>query len=462
MAIMHNFGDRTLHQHVSELFPLSRSILGPETRKTLSYFESYHPEFQRLIFKSGAKVFDWEIPLEWSINNAYIENLESGVRYAEFSDNNLHIVGYSIPVDKVLPLSELNMHLHTLPSQPDRVPYMTSYYSRDWGFCLSEEERSVLPDGMYRVFIDSDIYDGELHISHAFLKGSDKREIMFSSYICHPSMANNELSGPVILSALLDYVKIRYPKTRWSYRFVLQPESIGSIAYLSKFRQHLRNNLLVGINLSCVGDEGPFSYVQTPDGDGLADKVLSSVLIGKAKTMIHSFLERGSDERQYCAPGVDLDVATFTRSKFGSYPEYHTDADNLEYVTQRGLEDSFEALTAIIDAFETCFFPRLTTLCEPQLGKRDLYPNVSFTGPWSEHPARVRSDIIAYSNGTNSIFDICQKTQIPLDMVVAELDLLVKSGLIEDSSRVDRFGFFRKIFDKLSKIRIGKLDLGLS
>lgn len=429
-----SYSDLSLHQHLSNLFPICRSILGPGARQTLSYFESFHPELQRLIFKSGAKIFDWEVPLEWSINDAYIENLETGIRYASFTKSNLHVLGYSTAIDTILPLEELNDHLYSLPSQSERIPYVTSYYSRNWGFCISDTARSSLPDGLYRAFIDSSLEPGELHISHAVLNGSDRREIMFSTYICHPSMANNELSGPVILSALLDYVKTKYPKRRWTYRFILQPESIGCIAYLSRFRKHLKDNLLFGINLSCVGDEGPFSYIQTPNGDLLSDRVLASLLVGRSDVKTHTFLERGSDERQYCAPRINLDVATFTRSKFGTYPEYHTDADNLEFVTQEGLEGSLNSLITVIDALETCHTPLLTTLCEPQLGKRGLYPNISYTGD-GVHPAQIRSDIIGYSNGKNTIFDVALKTQIPLKKVVEEVALLKKFHLIQDVSK---------------------------
>lgn len=460
---MNDYSEISLYQHIANLFPICRSILGPGTRQTLGYFEEFFPEMQRVIFSSGESIYDWVVPLEWSITDGYIEDSD-GFRYAEFSKNNLHVVGYSCPVDILLPLSELNKHLHSLEEQPDRIPYVTSYYSSNWGFCLSDRVRQGLPEGTFRAFIDSRHYSGELHISHCILPGKSRREIMFSSYVCHPSMANNELSGPVIVGALIDYVKKKYPKRKWTYRFVLQPESIGSIAYLSEYLNHLKKNLLVGFNLSCVGDEGPYSYIQTPDADKFVDRVLASVLVGKSSQKVYSFLERGSDERQYSAPGVDLNIATFTRSKFGTYPEYHTDADNLEYVTNEGLSGSLNAMISIIDALETCYRPLLMTTCEPQLGKRNLYPTISHIGNTS-HPAQARSDIIGFSNGENTIFDICLKTGIPLKETVHEVSILKKAGLIRDkddneySGKIKQFllSLKNKVPSWIGRRRLGNL-----
>ena len=219
--------------------------------------------------------------------------------------------------------------------------------------------------------------DGDLDLSHAILKGKLSQEILIEVHVCHPSMANNELSGPIVLNGLLAYIKSKYPNNKYSYRFVLQPETIGSVAYLSKFSKHLKKNLICGFNLSCVGDERTYSYVKTPFENTLADKAISAALFKLENVKSYSFLKRGSDERQYCAPGIRLPICTFSRSKFAEFPEYHTSADNLDFVSNDGLDGSLQVLKNIVDAFELGLYPKLVTKCEPQLGKRDLYPTIS-------------------------------------------------------------------------------------
>lgn len=248
-------------------------------------------------------------------------------------------------------------------------------------------------------------------------------------------MANNELSGPIVLNAVLDYVKQVYPESKYSYRFVLLPETIGSISYLSLFANDMKQNVICGFNLSCVGDERAFSYVQSPEANTLADKALSTALKGRDNVKIYSYLERGSDERQYCSPGIDLPLCTFCRTKFGEYPEYHTSADDFSVVTENGLQGALSVLKLIIDAFETCLFPCCKFPCEPQLGKRGLYPNISQKS--SNHPARARMDILAFCNGKNSIFDIAKLANLKLETVVHELKLLLNADLIVDSDDVN-------------------------
>ena len=322
-----------------DLFPICRSITGDGTRMTLSYFEKINPEFRRLKFKTGQKVFDWKIPKKWNIKDSYLEH-DSGERYAEFKKCNLHIVGYSKPVNKKISKKELLNYIHTQKDQPDSIPYVTSYYKERWGFCLSENQKSKLPDGNYKVIIDSDLKNGNLELSDAIFKGKTKKEIFFSSYICHPSMANNELSGPVLLNAIMHYIKSNYPKSKFTYRFVLLPETIGSIAYLSKFMKVMKSNMICGFNFTCVGDERAYSYVCSRKGNTLADDAIEAALFGLSNVKKYSYLDRGSDERQYCAPGIDLPVCCFSRSRT-EYPEYHTHKDNFNVVTQKGLEGSF-------------------------------------------------------------------------------------------------------------------------
>ena len=420
-----------LHWHVKNLFPICRSITGEGIRETLSYFEKYNKNLKRIKFKTGAKVLDWEVPEEWNIKDSYIQHLDTGIKYAEFSKNNLHLVGYSEPIDKILDLKELRSNIHYSRVNPSYVPYVTSYYKRYWGFCLSKNELDNLPKGKYKVFIDSSFKQGTLELSHAILKGNSKKEILLSSYVCHPSMANNELSGPVVINALLDYVNNKYKKRKFTYRFILLPETIGSIAYLSRYSKRLRNNVICGFNLSCVGDEKAYSYINTPFKDTLADKAMKSALIGKKNVKVYSFLDRGSDERQYCSPGLRLPLCTFSRSKFGEYPEYHTSADNLNLVTEKGLLSSFEVLKSIIDSFELGLFPKVKVIGEPQLGKRNLYPQISIVR--DKHPATSRMDFLTYADGDTSIFDIANITNIPLQDILTEYKTLKDAGVLDIS-----------------------------
>ena len=430
---MKKFSDYDLIQHAKFLFPFCRSLTGEGVRSTLNYFESFHKELIRLRYPSGQKVCDWQIPLEWNIKDAYIQHIKTGNKYAEFKKSNLHILGYSEPKNEQMDLKILKKNIYTEPNQPDLIPYVTSYYERNWGFCLSENQKNNLPEGDYKVFIDSSLKKGFLDMSHAILKGEKKEELFFSSYICHPSLANNELSGPIVLNAILDYVKSKYPKPKFSYRFVILPETIGALAYISKFMQILKKNVITGINLSCVGDERAYSHVKSPYGDTLADDALSSALINLPNVKEYSFLERGSDERQYCAPGIRLPLCTFCRSKFGDYPEYHTSGDNFDVVTESGLQGSLDVIKSIIDAFEICLYPLTKVIGEPQLGKRGLYPNISRkVTKGQKHPAKIRKDFLQYADGSNSIFKISKLISVPLSLCVDEAKTLLSHDLICD------------------------------
>ena len=422
----------TMLSLAKKLFPINRSILGRGIRESLEVFKTLHPEFQTIIFKTGERVFDWEIPYEWEINDAYLEH-ESGIKFAEFKKNNLHVVSYSVAVKETINKEKLLKKIYTLPKQRNAIPYMTSYYKNDWGFCLDKETLEKMPEGNYNVVIDSKLSVGELHLIEAIIKGVQKRkEIFFSSYLCHPSMANNELSGPVLLNQILSYIKKKYPKPKLSYRFVLLPETIGSIAYLSKRLDELKTNLECGFNLTCVGDERAYSHIQSRNGNNLADKALKASLIGKDNFKTFSFLDRGSDERQYCAPGIDLPVATFCRSRFGDYPEYHTSLDDFHVVTANGLQGSFEIMKNIIDAFELGLYPKVKFLCEPNLGKRGLYPLTSELN--GVHPAELRTNILAYCDGQTSLFEISQILNMNLCYVIKEIKILNTNNLIEINS----------------------------
>ncbi len=417
----------TMIKWAKDLFPLCRSLTGEGTRRTLQYFKKINKEFKILEFKSGKKVFDWEIPLEWNISDGYIEH-EKGKRFCDFKKNNLHIVGYSSPINKKFKKKDLIKNIYVQKDQPDAIPYVTSYYKKRWGFCISKNEMKKLPEGEYRAYINSSLKKGKLELMHAKLKGLSKKEIFFSSYVCHPSMANNELSGPVLLNAIMLYLKKKYKKRQYTYRFVLLPETIGSIAYLSKYKDTLKKNVIAGYNLSCVGDERNFSLIHSPRENTISDISLQSALIGKKNVKIYSYLDRGSDERQYCSPLVDLPLCGFSRSK--DYPEYHTDKDNFKVVTEKGLNGSLAIFKSIIDGFENGFYPKTKIICEPNLGKRNLYPTVSQKGT---HGAEIknRMDIIALSNGENSIFKIAQMLNLNLQKVLNELKILKDHKIIK-------------------------------
>ena len=428
---MNNFreGKRMINL-AKRLFPFNRSICGPDIKKSFEIFQSIHKEFKSIDFKTGEKVFDWEIPEEWTINDSYIEH-ESGQKFAEFKKNNLHLVGFSKPIDLIMDKDELKKKIYTLKKQPSAIPYVTSYYSKDWGFCLDFNTYNLLPKGKYKVKIDSNFKKGSLRLIEAKIKGEfNTKEIFFSSYLCHPSMANNELSGPVLLSEIISYIKEKFPNPKYNYRFVLLPETIGSIAYLSRFKDELKKKIICGFNLSCVGDNKDYSYIRSRNGDTLADKALKAALKLKKDFKEYSFLERGSDERQYCSPGIDLPLCTFCRSKFGEYDEYHTSLDNFNLVNKEGLQGSFNVITTIIDSFECGIFPKSTEFCEPQLGKRNLYPNISKVHE-GIHPAMNRMNVLAYCDGQTSIFDIANIIDIDLKQLIEEILVLKKHSLIK-------------------------------
>jgi len=413
---------------IKDLFPICRSITGDGIKKTLSYFEKINPELKRIKFKSGLKVFDWVIPLEWNIKDAFI--IKNGKKIVDFKKNNLHVVGYSHPINKTINKKDLLKKLYSEKKRPNAIPYVTSYYQKDWGFCISETKKKKLKEGNYKVFINSSLTKGNLECSHALIKGKSKKEIFFSSYVCHPSMANNELSGPSLLNAIMLYLKRNHKKNYYSYRFFLGPETIGSISYLSKYKDLLKKNIFCGFNLSCVGDERNYSHIHSKNENTISDQALSSSIFHFKNKKNYSFLERGSDERQYCYPGIDLPIATFCKTKFGEFPEYHTSDDNLKLVTEKGLNESLKVFVNIIDAFELGCIPSNKYFCEPNLGKRNLYPLISKKGSYTN--LKNRMNLLAYADGQNNIFSITKKINVPLEKVLIEYKILLKKKLLKN------------------------------
>lgn len=412
-----------------EIFDFPRSLTGEGVRKTLRYLRSISPHIQMKSYPSGLSVFDWTVPREWRVHEAYLEHVETGQRFAKFSDSPLHLVGYSVSVETEMSLASLKPRIFTSSAHPDWIPYVTSYYEPTWGFCMSERQKSELPEGDYRVVIDCDFFDGKMDFGEAVFQGTLDEEVFFSTYVCHPSMANNEASGPVLVTALMELLRARYPNPKYTYRFLLAPETIGSLAYLSENFEHMRANMRFGFNVSCVGDNRAFSRIETRLGNTHSDIALEAALIGAPAVKTYSFLERGSDERQYCSPGIDLPVAGYCRSKYGEYPEYHTSADDFNVVSAEGLQGSVEILACLIDALELGIYPKSTVLGEPQLSKRGLYPTTSHEGSGAN--IRTRMDVIAYSDGQHTIFDIARTILKPLHEVVVELKLLIEHELIQ-------------------------------
>lgn len=416
------------HQLAQKLWPICRSLSGDGNRQTLNILAELIPNVQMHSIQTGETAFDWEVPEEWNIREAYIEN-EAGERIVDFANNNLHVMGYSIPVNTKIRLEELENHLYSLPDQPDDIPYITSYYSRNWGFCLSHNQRKSLKNETYKVVINSELKDGVIDYADLIIKGSSNDEILISTYICHPSMANNELSGPVVATALAKWL-MSQTNLKHSFRFVFIPETIGSIIYLSRHLEAMKQNTVAGFNLTCMGDEHCYSHLPSRNGNTIADVAARHVLHNiDPEFKQYTWLDRGSDERQYCAPGIDLPVTTIMRSKYGTYPQYHTSADNLEFVTPKGLEGGFSAVRQAIEILEKNATPLIKVLGEPQLGKRGLYPNVSTKA--SNDLVKIMMDTISYCDGNHTILEIAEKINAPFNAVYNSIEQLVENDLIE-------------------------------
>jgi aminopeptidase-like protein len=416
-----------MHGWAKDLFPICRSLTGDGVRETLAYLGRLVPNLTVHEVPSGTQAFDWTVPDEWNIRGAYIED-EHGNRIVDFARSNLHVVGYSTPVDEWMTLAELQPHLHSLPEQPGAIPYVTSYYVRRWGFCLPHAQRESLPDGRYHVVIDSTLAPGSLTYGEVILPGAEKKEVLLSTYICHPSMANNELSGPVVTSALARWIA-SMPERRFTYRIVFVPETIGAIVYISRHLEELRKNVVAGYVVTCVGDDRAYSLLRSRAANSIADRAAKLVLDRHAPDHVeYSYLDRGSDERQYCSPGVDLPVASIMRTRYNSYPEYHTSLDDLTLVTPTGLEGGFVALSKTIRLIEHNHVYQTTTPCEPQLGKRGLYPTLSTRG--AGYAVRAMTNVLAYSDGTRDLVNLASFIGISADEAIETADKLVSAGLL--------------------------------
>lgn len=414
-----------------ELFPICRSITGNGVRRSLNILKHHLPNLRLFEVPSGTQAFDWTIPEEWNINDAYIID-PNGNKIVDFTKSNLHVVGYSTPVNKTVSLDELQKHLHSIPEQPEAIPYITSYYQKKWGFCLTHKQRQALKPGDYQVYIDSSHTKGYLTYGELILPGESSDEIFLSTYICHPSMANNELSGPAVTTFIAKWLT-GLDKHRFTYRIVFIPETIGSIVYLSRNLSVMKENMQAGFNITCIGDDRAHSYLHSRYGNTLADRIVHHVL-----THLHpgfkqySYLDRQSDERQYCSPGVDLPVATVMRTKYGAYPEYHTSLDNLDLISPDGLHGGYEVLKLCIQCLEKNHFYRSIHLCEPQLGKRGLYPTLSTKN--SQEIVRDMMNLIAYCDGKNDLLNIAEIINVPMWELLELVEQLCEQKIVEQLS----------------------------
>ena len=417
-----------------DVFPLNTSITGKGNKKFLRIIKKHFPRLKIFKINSGKQVFDWKIPPEWNIKTAYVLD-KNNKKIINFKDHNLHIVGYSVPINKVLTKKGLLKKLHSLKDQPNAIPYVTSYYTKDWGFCITHKQKKTIikkynNNDKFKVVIKSNHnYRGQLCFGEYLIPGKSKSEILISTYICHPSMANNELSGPIVSMSLIDYFK----KNRQdkSLRFVFLPETIGSIAYLSKNLKFLKKNIIGGFNLSCIGDERKYSCMLSKYENSLSDQsILEAYKRLKIKFKKYSFLERGSDERQYNSPGIDLPISSIFRSKYGDYKEYHTSLDDFNLVTKKGIIGGAKVAINAIKILSNKIIPKSTILCEPQLIKRNLYSGLSFKNNKSSFNFRKLLNFLQFADGTNDLNKISKSIRLSYKETYKIYKILIKNKLI--------------------------------
>lgn len=425
--------EREIELLFDRLWPLNRSLTGNGVRATLNIL-SEHIDLNLTEVPSGTKVFDWTIPPEWNINEAYIVRPDGG-KIASFRDNNLHILGYSIPVDMKMNYHELLPHIFTLPEQPDVIPYLTSYYKERWGFCMTHNEFLSLPkEGLYHIYIDSNLdSNGSLTYAHAILKGQSKKEIVCSTYVCHPSMANNELSGPLVTTFL--YKKLKKQKGRYyTYRFIFTPETIGTIAYLQAYGEYLKETIYGGLVVTCAGDPGNFTYKKSRSTGSEIDKTVTHVLSHYAKDhhRVVDFSPVGSDERQYCSPGFNLPFGSLMRTMYGEYKEYHTSADDKKFISFSALNETIEMYHKVCMAFElNRKYINQNPFGEPFLSRHNLYPDMSASSGEKEEWLRQILYILNFSDGETPLLEIAEKLNVSILELSDNIQRLLQKRLIK-------------------------------
>lgn len=414
-----------IYDLAARLFPICRSITGNGVRHSLDLLAEHVP-LERHEVPSGTPVLDWTVPREWNIRSARITGPD-GQTVADLADSNLHVVSYSLPFRGTLPLDELKRHIHTLPEQPDLIPYRTSYYAPSWGFCMAHERMARMPEGLYQVEIDAEFSDGSLTYGEYLHRGQTEREFLLSAHICHPSLANDNCSGLALLAILARHLQSR--RTRYSYRFLFAPGTIGAITWLARNEEHL-HLIDLGLVVSCVGDGAPAAYKRSRRGDALIDRIMAHVLRDEVGAKLMDFSPYGYDERQYCSPGFNLPVGMFQRSVHGTFPEYHTSADNLAFIAPRPLEDSFRILNRVIDILEEDWTPvNLFPKGEPQLGRRGLYAAL---GGGKAPGTTVMSLlwVLNLADGDHSLLSMAERSGLSFSELAAAARLLSEHGLV--------------------------------
>ena len=445
---------KDIYELIQDLYPICRSITGNGVRETLNKIKQHIP-LNISEVPTGTKVFDWKVPKEWNINDAYIKN-SKGEKIVDFKKSNLHVLNYSLPIHKKISLTELKEHIFTLPEHPDWIPYRTSYYEENWGFCITHNQFQNLRDEQYEVCIESSLIQGSLTYGEIFLEGKIKDEVLLSCYVCHPSMCNDNLSGVSLLTYLAREIsKVNH---NLSYRFLFIPETIGAITWLSKNEKKI-NNIKHGLVATCVGDSGKMTYKKTRNGNNIIDKIVTNVLTeSKEPFEIVDFFPTGSDERQFCSPGFNLPIGSLMRTIYDKFEEYHTSADNLNYVNSKSLENSFEKYLKIIKQLEEIkveekesnqknvknkiiiksdeeiFYNNLNPKCEPQLGKRGLYNMIGAQKNSIQNMLPIFW-VLNLSDGTNSISDIVKKSNLEIQDIKNAINILIKNNLLKINTK---------------------------
>jgi len=419
----------------SELSQINRSITGKGTLKLLNIIKKDFKDLKICKIRSGEKIFDWKVPSEWNVSAAYVVD-KYDKKIINLDNNNLHLLGYSMPINKIISKRKLITHLYSLPNQPNAIPYLTSYYQKNWGFCVTDKQKKNIIKkynsiDKFKVVINSSFNNqGYLNYGELLLKGKSKQEILISTYICHPSMANDELSGTIASMSLIKYYK-NFKELNKSLRFIFVPETIGSIAYLSKNLNYLKSNLIAGYNLTCIGDEKKHSCMLSKYRNTQADySLMEAYKKLNIKYKEYNFLKRGSDERQFNSPGIDLPIASIFRSKYGEFPEYHTSLDNFELVTKKGLIGGFKVAKTAINLVLKKIIPINLVLCEPQMGKRGLYPMVSKKDNTLKKITRHYMNFLQYSDGKNDLEIISKIINLDKNMTLKIYNILKKHKLV--------------------------------
>jgi aminopeptidase-like protein len=417
-----------LHRLIADLYPICRSITGEGLRETLRALERLVSLTLREV-PTGTQVFDWTVPKEWNIRDAYVKN-SRGERVIDFQSSNLHVVNYSVPVRQKMRLAELKTHLFTLPDRPDWIPYRTSYYKEDWGFCLSQRQLELLLEDEYEVVIDSTLQAGRLSYGECFLQGELPDEIIVSTHCCHPSMCNDNLSGIAVAAFLAKHLSLR-PR-RYSYRFLFIPGTIGAIAWLALNEEKI-SRIRHGLVLTGLGDNGKLHYKKSRRGDAEIDRAAAHVLHHASHDhQILDFSPYGYDERQFCSPGINLPVGRLSRTPHGTFPEYHTSADNLDFVHPEKLKESFDACLQILNLLErNGTFLNLNSKCEPQLGKRGLYAMVGGRANAGVTEMAMLW-VLNLSDGNHSLLDITERSNISFDSICEAAEALQEKGLLRE------------------------------